>query len=190
MYNNIESDEILIEAVKKGDCDAFGPIIERYKMALYKVMYRMVLNRDDAEDLVEEAFIKAYRSINKFQTDRPFFSWLRRIGVNNAINFLKRERKGNIAPLEYVEKTLPNGRNDPVRMTREKMIRERINAALTRLPQEARIILSLKVEEDLSYEEIGNILNIPKGTVMSRLARARQKLKRIFEDMEVQNHEM
>jgi len=190
VYNNIESDEILIEAVKKGDCDAFGPIIERYKMALYKVMYRMVLNRDDAEDLVEEAFIKAYRSINKFQTDRPFFSWLRRIGVNNAINFLKRERKGNIAPLEYVEKTLPNDRNDPVRMTREKMIRERINAALTRLPQEARIILSLKVEEDLSYEEIGNILNIPKGTVMSRLARARQKLKRIFEDMEVQNHEM
>lgn len=190
MYNNIESDEILIESVKKGDCDAFGPIVERYKMALYKVMYRMVLNRDDAEDLVEEAFIKAYRSIKKFQTGRPFYSWLRRIAVNNAINFLKRERRGNTTPLEYVENTLTNGRNDPVLMTRQKVLRERINVALARLPEDARIILSLKVEEDLSYEEIGKLLNIPKGTVMSRLARARLKLKRIFEDMEVQKHGM
>jgi len=190
VYSNIESDEALIEAVKKGDCDAFGPIVERYKMALYKVMYRMVLNRDDAEDLVEEAFIKAYRSIKKFQTGRPFYSWLRRIGVNNAINFLKRERRSNIEPLEYVEKTLSNGRNDPVQMTREKMLHERLNGALARLPADARVILLLKVEEDLSYDEIGKLLKIPKGTVMSRLARARIKLKQIFEDTEVLENEM
>ncbi|UCG29987.1 MAG: sigma-70 family RNA polymerase sigma factor [candidate division WOR-3 bacterium] len=190
MYNNIESDEALIQSVKNGDCDAFGPIVERYKMALYKVMYRMVMNRDDAEDLVEEAFIKAYRSIKKFQTGRPFYSWLRRIAVNNAINFLKRERRSNVGPLEYVENTLSNGRNDPAQMIRDKMLRERISAAIARLPEDARIILSLKVEEDLSYDEIGKLLKIPKGTVMSRLARARMKLKQIFEDMEVQKHEM
>jgi RNA polymerase sigma-70 factor (ECF subfamily) len=190
VYNNIESDEVLIEAVKKGDCNAFGPIVERYKMALYKVMYRMVMNRDDAEDLVEEAFIKAYRSIKKFETGRPFYSWLRRIAVNNAINFLKRERRSNIEPLEYVEKTLSNGRHDPVRMTRDRMLRERLNAAIARLPEDARIILSLRVGEDLSYDEIGKLLKIPKGTVMSRLARARIKLKEIFEDMEVQKHEV
>lgn len=180
----------MIEAVKKGDYDAFGPIVERYKMALYRVMYRMVMNRDDAEDLVEEAFIKAYRSIKKFQTGRPFYSWLRRIAVNNAINFLKRERRGNIEPLEYVEKTLSNGRNDPVQMTRNKMLRERLEGALARLPEDARIILSLKIEEDLSYEEIGRLLKIPRGTVMSRLARARIRLRQIFDGMEVSKNEM
>ncbi|UCD06013.1 MAG: sigma-70 family RNA polymerase sigma factor [candidate division WOR-3 bacterium] len=190
MYNNIESDEALIEAVKNGDCDAFGPIVERYKMALYKVMYRMVMNRDDAEDLVEEAFIRAYRSIKKFHTGRPFYSWLRRIAVNNAINFLKRERRGSIEPLEYVENTLSDGRNDPVQMTRNKMFRERLARAMCQLPEDARIIISLKVEEDLSYDEIGRLLRIPKGTVMSRLARARIKLRQIFENMEVRNHEV
>jgi RNA polymerase sigma-70 factor (ECF subfamily) len=190
VYNNIESDETLIESVRKGDCDAFGPIVERYKLALYKVMYRMVMNRDDAEDLVEEAFIKAYRSIKKFDTTRPFYTWLRRIAVNNAINFLKRERRSNTEPLEYVEKTLGNGHTDPVRMTREKMLCERINKAVALLPEEARIILSLKVEEDLSYAEISRVLKIPKGTVMSRLARARLKLKQILQDMEVRKHEL
>jgi len=185
VYNNIDSDEALIQAVKNGDCDAFGPVVERYKMALYKVMYRMVLNRDDAEDLVEEAFIKAYRSIKKFQIGRPFYSWLRRIAVNNAINFLKRERRGNMEPLEYVERTLSDDRNDPVQMTRNKMIRERLGRAFSKLPKDARIILSLKVEEDLSYDEIGELLKIPKGTVMSRLARARIKLKQIYNSMEV-----
>jgi RNA polymerase sigma factor (sigma-70 family) len=190
VYNNIESDERLIESVKKGDCDAFGPIVERYKLALYKVMYRMVMNRDDAEDLVEEAFIKAYRSIKTFEIGRPFYAWLRRIAVNNAINFLKREHRSNTEPLEYVEKTLSNGRNDPVRMTREKMLCERINHAIGRLPEDARIILLLKVEEDLSYDEISDLLHIPKGTVMSRLARARLKLKGILEDMEARKHEL
>ena len=190
MYNNIESDEALIGAVKSGDCDAFGPIVERYKMALYKVMYRMVMNRDDAEDLVEEAFIRAYRSINKFQTGRPFYSWLRRIAVNNAINFMKRERRGRTEPLEYVEKTLSNGHNDPVQITRNKMLRERLARAISRLPEDGRVILSLKVEEDLSYDEIGRLLRIPKGTVMSRLARARAKLKQIYDSMEVHEHEV
>ncbi|MGB7056056.1 MAG: sigma-70 family RNA polymerase sigma factor [bacterium] len=185
MYNKVESDEALLKAVKNGDCESFNPLIERYKLPLYKVMYRMVLNRDDAEDLVEEAFIKAYRSIKRFDTDRPFYSWLRRIAVNNAINFLKKERRNLTEPLEFVEKSLSNGRNDPVAMTEQKMMKERINEAMGRLPIEFRIIMSLKVEKDLSYDEISRALKIPKGTVMSRLARARQKLRQIFDEMEV-----
>jgi len=110
--------------------------------------------------------------------------------VNNAINFLKRERRGSIEPLEYVEKTLSDGRNDPVQMTRDKMFRERLARAMCQLPEDARIIISLKVEEDLSYDEIGRLLRIPKGTVMSRLARARVKLRQIFDNMEVRDHEV
>lgn len=185
MYNKVETDEALLKAVKNGDCESFNPLIERYKLPLYRVMYRMVLNRDDAEDLVEEAFIKAYRSINRFDTDRPFYSWLRRIAVNNAINFLKKERRNLTEPLEFVEKSLSNGRNDPVTMTKQKMMKERINQAMAKLPKEFRIIISLKVEKDLSYDEISQVLKIPKGTVMSRLARARQKLRHIFNEMGV-----
>jgi RNA polymerase sigma-70 factor (ECF subfamily) len=185
VYNKVESDEALLQAVKNGDCESFNPLIERYKLPLYKVMYRMVLNRDDAEDLVEEAFIKAYRAIKKFDTSRPFYTWIRRIAVNNAINFLKKERRNLIEPLEFVEKRLSNNRHDPVAMTEQKIIKERINQAMANLPEEFRIVISLKVEQDLSYDEISRVLKIPKGTVMSRLARARQKLKQIFCETEV-----
>jgi RNA polymerase sigma-70 factor (ECF subfamily) len=190
VYNKVEKDEEYIQRVKNGDCNAFSPLIERYKLPLYRVMYGMVRNRDDAEDLVEEAFIKAYRSIKRFETGRPFYVWLRRIAVNNAINFLRKERRIRTDPLEYVAQKLANGRNDPVAMTEQKLLQERINTAMARLPKEFRIILSLKVEEDMSYSEISEALKIPRGTVMSRLARARQKLKELLEQKEVSQHEM
>ncbi len=190
MYNNIESDEALLRSVKEGDCEAFNPLIERYKLPLYKVMYRMTLNRDDAEDLVEEAFIKAYRAMDKFELGRPFYSWLKRIAVNNAINFIKKERRYRTESFETVKTRIKDDRHNPVTMTKQKMLRERIRMAMTRLPKDARIIVSLKVEQDLSYDEIGKLLKIPRGTVMSRLARARQRLKRILKEMEAHKNEM
>jgi RNA polymerase sigma factor (sigma-70 family) len=185
VYNNVESDEALISRVKKGDCEAFNPLVERYKMAVYKVMYRMVRNRDDAEDLVEEAFIKAYRAIARFDINKPFFAWLCRIAVNNAINYLKKNRRGQIQSLENVEYRLTAKKGNPVQMTREKILKEKINIAIAQLPEDYRVILVLRVDEEYSYEEISKFLKIPRGTVMSRLARARQKLKQIFEELEV-----
>ncbi len=185
MYNTIESDEVLIGRVKKGDCDAFGPLVERYKMPLYKVMYRMVYNRDDAEDLVEEAFIKAFRAISRFEIGRPFFTWLCRIAVNNAINFLKKERRAKVQPIETLEYKLTAKKGNPVEMTREKLLQEKITTAMAKLPEDYRTILILRVEEEFSYDEISKILKVPKGTVMSRLARARQRLKELFKEMEV-----
>jgi RNA polymerase sigma-70 factor (ECF subfamily) len=190
MYNNVESDEVLLKSVKEGDCEAFNPLIERYKLPLYKVMYRMTMNRDDAEDLVEEAFIKAYRAMDKFELGRPFYSWLKRIAVNNAINFLKKERRHRIESFETVESRIKDDKHNPVAMTKQKMLRERIGLAMAKLPKDARIIISLKVERDLSYDEIGKLLKIPKGTVMSRLARARQRLRQILKETEVHKNEM
>lgn len=186
MYNSIESDEVLIARVKKGDCEAFNPLVERYKMPLYKVLYRMVRNRDDTEDLVEEAFIKAYRAISRFDLKRSFYAWICRIAVNNAINFIKKERRGQVQSIGMVEYRLTAEKGNPVKMTREKILKERISAAIAKLPEEYRMILVLRVDEEYSYEEISDMLKIPKGTVMSRLARARQKLKKLFNELEVQ----
>ena len=186
MYNSIESDDVLIERVKKGDQEAFNPLVERYKLPLYKVMYRMVYNRDDAEDLVEEAFIKAFRSLKKFETGRPFYAWICRIAVNNAINYLRKEKRAQVQPLEFVEHQLAAKKGDPVKMTAQKVLQEKIAASMARLPEDDRTILILRVDEEFSYAEISKILNIPRGTVMSRLARARQRLRKIFREMGVQ----
>lgn len=185
MYNNVESDEVLIERVKQGDCEAFNPLVERYKLPLYKVMYRMVLNQDDAEDMVEEAFIKAYRAIQRFETGKSFFSWICRIAVNNAINYLKKERRGMMQNIETIEHRLVAKKGNPVEMTREKLLTEKVHIAMAKLPEDFRAILVLRVEENYSYQEISKILKIPKGTVMSRLARARQKLRELFNELEV-----
>lgn len=187
MYNNTETDEVLIERVKKGDAEAYNPLVERYKLPLYTVMYRMVRHRDDAEDLVEEAFIKGFRAIQTFETGRPFFAWLCKIAVNNAINFLKKERRGKMQPIEQVEHTLTAKHGDPVEMTEQKLLQERIAASMAQLDDDDRTILILRIDKEFSYDEIANILKIPRGTVMSRLARARQKLRKIFKSMEEEN---
>lgn len=190
MYNSIESDEVLIERVKKGECEAFNPLVERYKLPLYKVMYRMVYNRDDAEDLVEEAFIKAFRAISKFEIGRSFYAWICRIAVNNAINYLKKEKRGQTQSIEFIEHSLSAKRGNPVEMTRQKTLKERIAMAMAKLPEDYRTILVLRVEEDLTYQKISEILEIPRGTVMSRLARARQRMRELFKNMGVQKNEM
>jgi len=190
VYNDIESDDLLIERVKKGDPEAFNPLVERYKLPLYKVMYRMVYNRDDAEDLVEEAFIKAFRSIKKFETGRSFYAWICRIAVNNAINHLRKEKRASVQPIELVEHRLVAKKGDPVEMTRQKVLQEKIAASMAQLPEDYRTILILRVEQGLSYDEISTILKIPRGTVMSRLARARQRLKELFKGMGVQENEV
>ncbi len=180
MYNNNESDENLIEAVKKGDCEAFAPLIERYKLSIYRIVYRMVHNRDDTEDLVQEIFIKAYNGINGFKAGNRFFPWLSRIALNHTLNFIKKEKKVDVQPLDWVPNYADN-KNDPVQIMENKVLREKIAQAMEQLPEDHRAILVLRIEEELSYEEISQVLGIPRGTVMSRLARARQRLKEIFE---------
>lgn len=183
MYYNNESDEALIERVKKGDCEAFSPLIERYKMLVYRLVYRMLGNRDDTEDLVQEVFIKAYNSIKSFKSGSPFSPWLSKIAVNLTINFIKKEKRGHLESLDRVQNQISSNKDDPVEMTRSKLLKEKIQEAMSRLPEIYRAVLVLRIEEELSYEEIGKILNIPKGTVMSRLARARECLKETFEEM-------
>uniref|UniRef100_A0A7V3RG83 RNA polymerase sigma factor n=1 Tax=candidate division WOR-3 bacterium TaxID=2052148 RepID=A0A7V3RG83_UNCW3 len=180
MYNyNSESDEAIIKAVKDGDIESFGILIERYKLHVYRLVYRMVHNRDNAEDLVQEVFIKAYIGLKGFKSGHKFTSWLYRIAMNHTLNFIKNEKKIELQSIESVE-FYSDGKDDPVQMVQEKILKERIEKAIEQLPAEQRAVIILRVQEKLSYEEIGKVLNISKGTVMSRLARARQRLKEIL----------
>ncbi|MEO0206040.1 MAG: RNA polymerase sigma factor, partial [candidate division WOR-3 bacterium] len=145
----------------------------------YRLVYRMVRNRDDAEDLVQEVFIKAYNGMNGFKSGNKFFPWLSRIAVNHTLNFIKKEKKVDVQSLEWVPNYADNT-NDPVEMVKNKILKERIAEAMAQLPEDFRAILVLRVEEQLSYEEISQALGIPRGTVMSRLARARQRLREII----------
>ncbi len=184
MYNNNESDDKLIEMVKNGDCEAFAPLIERYKMSIYRLVYQMVHNRDDTEDLVQEIFIKAYQGIKTFKSGYKFLPWLSKIAVNHTLNFIKKERKIDVQPLEWAQNYADN-KGDPVQMVKEKMLKEKIAKAMAQLPEEYRVVLVLRIEEQLSYEEISQTLGIPAGTVMSRIARAREHLRNIFKDLKL-----
>lgn len=183
MYNTIDTDEFLIAKVKNGDCEAFSPLIERYKMQVYRLVYRMVGNRDDSEDLVQEVFVRSFRAIKSFKAGCPFYPWLSRIAVNHTLNYVKKEQKNKMQPLEWIQERLASKQDDPVAMTEQKMLKEKITAAMQKLPGDYRTILVLRVEEELSYNEISKTLRIPRGTVMSRLARARQRLKEIFKEL-------
>lgn len=184
MYNNSESDDKLIEMVKDGNCEAFAPLIERYKMSIYRLVYQMVHNRDDTEDLVQEIFIKAYQGIKTFKSGYKFLPWLSKIAVNHTLNFIKKERKFDVQPLEWAQ-NYADDKGDPVQMVKEKMLKEKLAKAMAKLPEEYRVVLVLRIEEQLSYEEISQTLGIPAGTVMSRIARAREHLRNIFKDLKL-----
>jgi len=171
--------------VKNGDAEAFTPLIERYKLQVYRLIYRMVRNRDDTEDLVQEVFIRSFSAIKSFKPGSQFYPWLSRVAVNHTLNYLKKEQRHKVQPLEWIENQMASNRDDPVEMTEHKLLKERVTLAMKRLPGDYRTILVLRVEEELSYDEISKVLHIPRGTVMSRLARARQQLKEIFNELGV-----
>lgn len=172
-YLNNEKDEILIERIKRGDNDIFAVIVERYKMKVYNLVYRMVQNRDDTEDLVQEIFIKVYRSLNKYKSDFPFYPWIMKIAYNHTISFIRKEKREK----EMMSKIAMVEAEDPVKEFSKKEFKKKISLIFSSLEEEYRAVLSLRME-GLSYKEIGKILNIPIGTVMSRISRGREIIQK------------
>lgn len=167
-----ESDAELARRCVGGDPEAFRPLVERYQKVLYNVAYRMVHDREDARDLAQGALVKAYRKLGSFDPERPFFSWLYRILVNDALSFLEKRRP--TAPLEAERDAgAPGGPHEELeRRERER----RIQAALRELAPDSRQVIVLRYFADLSYAEMSEVLAIPEKTVKSRLFTARQRL--------------
>jgi RNA polymerase sigma-70 factor (ECF subfamily) len=139
---------------------------------------RIVRRQDLAEDIAQEAFLRAYRSLDRFETGRPFGPWISRIAANLAIN----ERRSPRAREEELDEThaeAPSNQTGPLQGVLEREAGAILEEALGRLPQEQRAVFVLRVFEELSYQEIADALEISAGTVMSRLSRAREKLRAI-----------
>jgi len=179
----------IISKAKKGDQEAFSKLLDKYKGAIYSVIYKMVRNKQDAEDLVQETFIKAFASLSTFNEEYAFSTWLFKIATNNCIDYLRKKKLKTLSidkPLEskngelFIE--LSDEKETPEKEIINKEKQNIINIAIDSLPSIYRNAIILRHKKDKSYEEISNILNIPIGTVKARIFRAREILKVILRE--------
>jgi len=166
----------LIRRARNGDSRAFARLVEQYQRPLYACIIRIVRAHDLADDVIQESFIRVFRSLHRFDEKYPFYPWLRRIGINLALNRLRSESARAHVTLTGFDQQAPAEDNPAAGTERADMLRC-LNEALQQLPEEQRIIFQLRTVEEMSYQEIAQALDISMGTVMSRLNRARSKLR-------------
>ena len=169
-----------------GDTEAFGELVTKYRAKIFTMVYRMVCNENDAWDLAQEGFLKAWRSIQQFQGRSSFYTWLYSLTVNLTIDSLR--RKGRRVEVE-LDDAIPSSLPSPRANYHRNEIRQHINAALAQLSPEHRAVIVLKEIEDLQYQEIAKILNLSIGTVMSRLFYGRKQLQSILRPIFNQRYE-
>lgn len=182
------SDAELITRVQKGDADAYRPLVLRYQNRLFSMVVGMLRNGEDARDIVQVAFVKAYQNIGTFRVDSAFYTWLYRIAMNLAIDHCRKNKRRRTSSFEEAvaqrdeDGTVAEQHHaeSPVRALARKELHERIYAALDELSEDMREVILLREVEGLSYKEIADRMDIPEGTVMSRLFYARKKLQTIL----------
>jgi RNA polymerase sigma-70 factor, ECF subfamily len=172
-------DQELVNLALQGDERAFEKLVEKYKKRVYYLAYRMTRDHDSADELAQESFVKAYQALRNFKTGYNFYTWIYRICVNLSINFLKREKYTISADLLREKDLLPEHGTEIDQL--ERMIASEqaglIKRTLDSLPPEQKLAFVLKTYENMSYEQMGEVMQCSIGTVMSRLFRARQKLR-------------
>ena len=179
-----EVDQLLVERAQRGDKRAFELLVEKYQHKLARLVSRLVRDPGEAEDVTQEAFIKAYRALPSFRGDSAFYTWLYRIGINTAKNFLV--AAGRRAPTStevdaeeaegYEGSEQLHDINTPESLLLSKEIAGTVNAAIEALPEELRSAIQLRELEGMSYEEIAKLMDCPIGTVRSRIFRAREAI--------------
>ncbi|MBR3557065.1 MAG: sigma-70 family RNA polymerase sigma factor [Oscillospiraceae bacterium] len=178
----------MIRAVVDGNTNAFEDLVLEYQKQVYHITLKMTGNEEDAFDLSQETFLKAFRALPTFRGEAGFGSWLYRMASNLCIDFLrkrKRQGSGQIISLDEEEedrrpRELPDLRYEPQSSLEKKEMRQKVQEGLQRLPHEQRLILVMRDVEGFSYQEISDALKIELGTVKSRIYRARAHLARLL----------
>jgi RNA polymerase sigma-70 factor (ECF subfamily) len=177
-------DQQLVERAQGGDKQAFGLLVSKYQRKLGRLLSRFIRDPGEVEDVAQEAFIKAYRALPSFRGDSAFYTWLYRIGINTAKNYLVAMGRRAPTTTEFdadEAESFEDGNqlrdiNTPESVLASKEIAATVQKAMEDLPDELRTAIELREIEGLSYEEIASIMNCPIGTVRSRIFRAREAI--------------
>jgi len=189
--SNTPPDEIgLVQKAREGDLAAYDELVRRYQERIYATVYHMTSNHEDANDLAQEAFIKAYSALKSFKGGSSFYTWLYRIAVNKTINFLKQRKNKNhmsLNDLDFNAEHDPDlvalvSENTPRRAAGLTELQEKLNEALQKLSDDHRMVVTLHDVQGLSHDEIAAIMGCNIGTVRSRLFYARQQLQAYLSD--------
>ena len=183
-------ESVLVKRAREGDLSAYDDLVRRYQERIYATIYHITANHEDANDLAQEAFIKAYQALKSFKGGSSFYTWVYRIAVNKTINFLKQRRNKAQMSLDDLDF---NAEHDPdlVALISDKTprreaglaeLQEKLNSAMQRLSEPHRLVVTLHDVQGLSHEEIADIMGCNIGTVRSRLFYARQQLQAYLSD--------
>jgi RNA polymerase sigma-70 factor (ECF subfamily) len=177
------TDQQLVVRVQKGDKRAFDLLVLKYQYKVHSIVARFIRDSDEVRDVVQEAFIKAYRALPKFRGDSQFYTWLYRIAVNTAKNYLvARSRRPPSSDVDLDDAEYYSGSEQlkdfgtPENQLFRDQLEEVINRAIVELPEDLRTAVTLREYEGLSYEDIASVMNCPVGTIRSRIFRGRESI--------------
>lgn len=182
-------DSVLIRRALAGDQKAFKKLRTKYYEAIYNLIYRMIREKDEVEDLTQEAFIKAFTSLASFNDEYAFSTWLYKIATNNSIDYIRRKKLQTFSidkPIESKESDysyeLPDSTYEPDQSLMERQRKKLLEDAINSLPAKYRQVIHLRHVEEKEYQEIAEMLNLPLGTVKAHIFRAREMLNKYLRD--------
>ncbi len=185
-----EGDKELVLRAQNGDALAFDELVEKYSRKLYGLVYHMTSNHDDANDLLQDVFAKAYRSIKRFQGRSSFYTWIYTIAVNMTLNFLKKRKRRAAMSLDHIDSGIQNDpafidyshRANPRHQVGVNELQKKLNEALMKLSEDHRAVVTMFDIQGVPHAEISKILGVTEGTVRSRLHYAHKQLQAFLVD--------
>lgn len=179
------SDAELVRLAQRGDVDAYDQLMQRHQSKIYGLIYNMTSNQQDAEDLLQEVFLKGFKVIKRFKGKSSFYTWIYRIAINRTINYVKKRKKRMALSLNDVDLAVENdpayvelsARESPFRDATLTELQEKLNRALQTLSEKHRAVVIMHDIQGIPHEEIGKMMGCSPGTVRSRLFYARQQLQ-------------